>query len=122
MVIVTSGKIVIGLDVFSMGDEIAGLTAAEEKKLIALGLVTSANDIASAEADAEEQDKPNEKEPSKAELQARCRELGLSERGNKTELKARIDEFERAENEEPEAEIEADADDEPPTLSAEVPQ
>lgn len=122
MVIVTSGKIVIGLDVFSMGDEIAGLTAAEEKKLIALGLVTSANDIASAEADAEEHDKPNEKEPSKAELQARCRELGLSERGNKTELKARIDEFERAENEEPEAEIEADADDEPPTLSAEVPQ
>ena len=42
MVIVTSGKIVIGFDVFSTGDAIDGLTAAEEKKLIAMGLVMGA--------------------------------------------------------------------------------
>ena len=66
-------------------------------------------------------DEPSAKGPSRAELQERCRELGLSDKGNKAELKARIDEFESAEDEEPEAEIEADAD-EPPALSAEVPQ
>lgn len=116
MVIVTSGKIVMGLDVFSTGDEIDGLTAAEETKLIALGLV------ATAAGDSAAQGKQTTKEPSKTELQERCRELGLSDKGNKAELKARIDEYESAEGEEPEAEIEDDDGDEPPTLSAEVPQ
>ena len=116
MVIVTSGKLVMGLDVFSTGDVIEGLSAAAEKKLIAMGLVARSNGVADAAPDVNGQ-----KEPSKAELQERCRELGLSDRGNKAELKARIDEFESAAVEEPETD-EAGDEDEPPALSAEVPQ
>ena len=117
MVIVSSGKIVMGLDVFSTGDEIDGLTDAEEKKLIALGLV------ASVATDSKAQGAPSVKAPTKTELQERCRELGLSDKGTKADLQARIDEHESADRE-PEAESEADAgtDEEPPTLSAEVPQ
>lgn len=120
MLIVTNGKIVKGLEVYSMGDKIDGLSAKDEQKLISAGLAVRADDAAEDAADADEQIMPIAKEPSKAELQARCRELGLSDRGNKAQLQARIDEFENAVTEE----LEADdfEDEEPPDLTAEVPR
>jgi hypothetical protein len=117
MVIVASGKLVIGLDVYSTGDAIDGLPAADERKIVATGLAVYPEDGAEAGEDAAVQIVPTAKEPTKAELQAMCRELGLSDKGNKAELQARIDAAEA------ECADEADeADDEPPALTAEVPR
>ena len=120
MLIVTNGKIVKGLDIYSMGDKIDGLSAKDEQKLIAAGLAVRPGDAAEEPADDNGQLVPIAKEPTKAELQARCRELGLSDRGNKAQLQARIDDFEGEPEEEPEPD--EFAGEEPPDLKAEVPR
>ena len=124
MVIVTSGKVVIGRDIYPTGAAICDLTAAQEKKLIGMGLASKPGDVPGALPDADERIVPIAKGPSKAELQARCRELGISDRGNKAELQERIDEAENADREDWDDEIEADdgGEEEPPELTAEVPR
>lgn len=63
------------------------------------------------------------KEPTKDELVARCKELGLSARGTKDELKARIAAAEDGDaGDAGGADAEDAADEEPPVLSAEVPR
>ena len=132
MVYVNQGKLVIGYSVYSYGDLIEGLSPEDEERLIASGLCVRRIDERQPEAEKpaitsfvvtdEDDQEPGEtaesaKEPSKAELQERCRELGLSTRGTKDTLKARLDEYAAADEDETD-----EGEDEPPALSAEVPQ
>lgn len=112
MLIVAKGKVVIGRRIIELGEELNGLTPEAEAELIASGVAARVGD---AGADEAPEKQPAGKEPTKPELQARCRELGLNPNGNKDELKARIADAELEDGE-------VDDDDEPPTLSAEVPQ
>lgn len=118
MIVAATGKIVIDFEVYTAGDEIDGLTPEAEENLVSLGLAVYA-DLDGCEA---EPDEGGEQAPlSYDELKERCRELGVSPRGKKAELEARIAEAEaQTQSEEPEdGELE---DDEPPELTAEVPR
>ena len=122
MLIVVNGKVVDGYRVFGPGAELEGFSPEAEERLIAAGLAkrVPAIDVSGDWFDGGDAvvTVAPAKEPTKAELQARCRELGLPERGTKAELQARIDAAEAGE-----AEIGAEeADDEPPELTAEVPR
>lgn len=125
MLIATNGRIVIGYNVYVAGDEIAGLDGDAEERLIAAGLaerVAGSFDLEPVGCDSMEAE-PDEAEPeavalgelSKDELKARCRDLGLPTSGNKDELIARIEDAELAEDDGLDG-------DEPPMLTAEVPQ
>lgn len=128
MLIVAKGKVVNGRHVISPGGLIEGLSPEAEAQLIASGVAkrVGAIDVSGDwvdEGDDCEQVVPVAKEPSKAELQARCRELGLSARGSKAELQARIAEYEDSAGGELAEDGGDDAtDDEPPELTAEVPR
>jgi len=124
MLIVAKGKVIRGRHIIGLGGELDGLSLEAEERLIAAGVAKRVGAGEAGEPDAEDEGVrvPAEaKEPSRAELQERCRELGLSAQGNKKELQARIDEYERAEAEEAEADADDDGD-EPPELTAEVPR
>lgn len=127
MLIVAKGKVVVGRKIIGLGGELDGLTPEAEEQLIAAGVAKRVGAPVASEAAASGEDvrsvPGSVKEPSKAELQARCRELGVSARGSKAEMQARIDEAESADKE-PEEAIEAgEADDDaPPELTAEVPR
>ena len=133
MLIVSKGKVVVGRRIVELGGELEGLTPEAEEQLIAVGVAKRVGSDAYVEPDADDdgvQVVPIAKEPSKAELQERCRELGVSTRGNKAELQARIAEAEAALDDGEERDVSDDdepeddelEDEEPPELSAEVPR
>ena len=127
MLIATNGRIVIGHTVYVAGDEIDGLPADAEERLIAAGLAERVAGSFELEAigQAPDEPEPDEGEPealplgelNKDELKARCRDLGLPTSGNKDELIARIERAEPADA----GDAEPDGD-EPPMLTAEVPR
>lgn len=136
MLTVKQCKLVIKHRVYNIGDRIDGLSPEDEERLIAAGVA----DPFDAEAPATENDEPAGQDAdagcpvpddeagavveanvgraidgmSKPELQAKCRELGLPVSGSKAELQARIDAAEEW--------LDDEGDEEPPELSAEVPQ
>jgi len=132
MLTVKQGKLVIKHRVYGVGAQIDGLSPEDERKLIALGIAESA-DADDFDDEAEEpagQDAdagcpvPDDDAGAdsgraldgmtKPELQAKCRELGLPVSGSKAELQERIDAAEEW--------LCEDGGEEPPELSAEVPQ
>ena len=126
MIVAATGKIVIDFEVYTAGDEIDGLTPEAEENLVSLGLAVYA-DLDGCEA---KPDEGGEQAPlSYDELKERCRELGISARGKKADLEARIAEAEaQTQSEEPDDSDDADLeydeleDEEPPELTAEVPR
>ena len=135
MIYVTNCKIVVGFHTYNVGDEIHDISREAEDQLIAAGLAARSNDTLVAEEDepaitsfvvtydneqAEDEPRKRANEPTRAQLQERCRELGLSDRGNKAQLRARIDEYEYESEGEPESG--PFDDEEPPDLKAEVPR
>lgn len=123
MLIVAKGKVVDGRRVIELGGELVGFTPEAEEQLIAAGVAkrVPAIDVSGDWFDEDEQATQVAKPLSKADLQAVCREYGLSDRGTKSELQRRIDEFENTAAEEPEA-GEGGLEEEPPNLKAEVPR
>lgn len=121
MIIVTRGKV----DGKPAGTEVSGLTAAQEDRLVALGVAEYAGDAASATDDAVEADSA-EGDLSKLtteQLKEMCHVYGLPVTGKKAELAARVAEHERAWDEKAadEPDVEGDAD-EAPELTAQVPE
>ena len=118
MLVVTQGKVVIDHAIYEPGEVIDFLSADEEDRMVAEGIAARPGEDVEAEPEGVEADASKleaAKNLSKPELQARCRELGLSDRGNKAELQARLDAAE--------SELSDDLDDEePPELTAEVPK
>ena len=120
MLIVVKGKVVDGRRIIELGGELDGLSPEAEEQLIAAGVAARVDALDAGEIAAAgevPQEAPAAKQLSKAELQAVCREYGLSDRGTKAELQARIAEYEDAA-----AEADDLEDDELPDLVAEVPR
>ena len=126
MLIVTKERLVVNHRVYEVGGVIDFLAPEAEDRLIADGLAERTDGVAAVEAEPEPEAEPEAvsetvvqmpaKGPTKAALQARCAELGLPTSGNKAELAARIADAEAADDDgEPD-------DEEPPSLSAEVPR
>lgn len=122
-VIVTRGKV----DGKPAGSRIDGLTKAQERRLVDLGVAEYCDDENHAD-----------KGMTVKELKELCKELGLQTSGKKEELEARIAEFEAAkayegsddENDDDSSdssenegrEDDEGGDDDPPVLTAEVPR
>jgi len=116
MLIVTQGKVVINHAIYEPGDVIDCLTPDEESRMVAEGIADRFDESAEATPEAPAS---KAKEPTTAELKARCRELGLPANGKKSELQARIEAAESELEEEPEDDF---GDDELPDLTPEVPR